>query len=71
MKWEFFRDFYLEDMYYLWNNWIPRTNKKNHKEEVFSVLNKENDDIIDYVDDGFSVTSFRDFMYFAYENTIP
>ena len=81
MKWEYFTEFYLIDLYNLWSNWIPYKdrNEKRGMEEKFHAIDRYReydedeyeDNLVTLVDEGDRVTSFRDFVYCAYENTMP
>ena len=73
MRFEVFKNLYIEKLYEMWENWIPYENDsdKHRQREVHTVYDEEIEDYREYVDDGFRKTSFRTFMYAAYENTIP
>lgn len=78
MKYQDFYDLNAIELYNLWYRWTPKkksegdTNVKdiNDKPIILTVYDRY-DDFVDLYDYNDRVCSFRYFMFFAYENSIP
>lgn len=73
MKWEDFKRIYMKDLYCLWLDRIPLKEGTVVSTEVkrYTVYIQDEEKFYDFYDNGTRVTGLMDFVYCAYENSIP
>jgi hypothetical protein len=86
MNWKHFMELYKKDLYDMWSRWVVKSEKRLRESELvdrivirgeryYNTYEEryawEEDKYIDLIDDGYRVTSFKDFVYSAYKNSIP